>query len=173
MSFYGICVEAFHPRSARPKWDAPVARDDAMADAKPAILQDTRFTIREGFAYRAFRTGAIWMNKLFFASLFLLGVWLLWAVVGGETGCVEDVPQAPEAGVADEGTGSQCSVFLSPTAKYLGAMAVLSFILSIGFGALGLVVGKQVLQVAKASEEVGAQRPEGEDVTGDEPRAPQ
>jgi len=114
-----------------------------MADGeKPPILQDQEFTVREGVLYRVLRTGAIWMNKLFFSSLVLLGVWLLLSYTRGVEGCAD-------------GT---CSVFLTPTAKYLGAMAVVSFVLSIVSGLLGLVVGKSILAVAKADEELGARR---------------
>jgi len=141
---------------------------------KPAILQDTTFTVREGFGYRACRTGAIWMNKLFFSSLALLGVWLLWALAGGETGCVDTVNVVEGAGgnLTDAGLSPSCSVFLTPTAKYLGAMAVLSFLLSIGFGALGLVVGKQILEVAKSQDEVGARREPGPGGSPAEPDRP-
>lgn len=128
----------------------------APAD-KPAILQDTRFTVREGLAYRACRTGAIWMNKLFFSSLILLAVWLLYGYAIGSQACVGGVPSPAGGGsVADQGTTSKCSVFLTPTATFLGSMALASFALSILFGLLGLVVGKQVLQMAKAEEEVGS-----------------
>ena len=139
---------------------------------KPAILQDSRFTVEEGIGYRASRTGAIWMNKLFFSSLVLLGVWLLWGFAGGATGCVADVPTAPSQPVAgcdvadpasacnpDQGSGTHCNVFLTPTAKFLGAMSALSFALSILFGILGLVVGKRILEVTPAAEEVGARTP--------------
>jgi hypothetical protein len=122
--------------------------------AKPAVLQESRFTVREGLAYRAMRTGAIWMNKLFFGSLVLLAIWLLYGYAVGTQSCVGGVPQV--GGGADQGTGLKCSVLLTPTATYLGAMAVLSFLLSIAFGLLGLVVGKQVLQAAPAASEVGA-----------------
>lgn len=137
--------------------------------SKPAILQDSRFTVEEGVAYRAARTGAIWMNKLFFSSLVLLGVWLLWAFAGGATGCVSGVPQAPSGfadGCAavgtcnpDQGTATQCNAFLTPTSTYLAAMAVLSFLLSIAFGVLGLVVGKRIVAATPAAEEVGARQP--------------
>ena len=136
--------------------------------AKPAILQDSRFTVEEGLPYRAARTGAIWMNKLFFSSLVLLGIWLLWAFVGGNTGCVENVPRAPsdfapqcpESQVGqcnpDQGSASQCNAFLTPTAKYLAAMSMVSFLMSILFGVLGLIVGKRILETTPAAEEVGA-----------------
>lgn len=124
---------------------------------KPAILRSSEFTVEEGVAYRAMRTGAIWMNKLFFSSLVLLVVWLVVAAATHQTGCVGSVNvQKVNGTFVDEGTAAKCSVFLTPTAKFLGAMAVLSFLLSLAFGALGLVVGKRILEVAKASEEVGA-----------------
>ena len=127
------------------------------AGSKPAILRSTEFTVEEGLSYRAMRTGAIWMNKLFFSSLVLLVVWLFVAAATHQAGCVESVKTAKENGTTvDQGTAPKCSVFLSPTAKYLGAMALLTFLLSLAFGALGLVVGKRILEVAKASEEVGA-----------------
>ncbi|MFO1533654.1 MAG: hypothetical protein ABR562_08205 [Thermoplasmatota archaeon] len=140
-----------------------------MAD-KPAILQDSRFTVEEGIGYRAARTGAIWMNKLFFSSLVLLGIWLIWAFVAGSTGCVEGVPQAPAhlAGDCspdgpstcnpDQGNTTQCNAFLTPTAKYLAAMSVISFVLSIAFGLLGLIFGKRIVEATPAAEEVGARK---------------
>lgn len=122
--------------------------------AKPAILQESRFTVREGLAYRAMRTGAIWMNKLFFGSAILLAIWLLYGSLGGTQACVGGVPNVE--GGTDQGTTQECSILLTPTSTYLGAMAVLSFLLSIGFGLLGLVVGKQVVRAAPAASEVGA-----------------
>jgi hypothetical protein len=121
---------------------------------KPAILQDQRFTVREGLAYRAMRTGAIWMNKLFFGSVILLAIWLVYGSTIGASACVGGVPNP--AGGVDQGTTQKCSVLLTPTSTYLGAMAVLSFLLSIAFGLLGLAVGKQVLQATPAADEVGA-----------------
>jgi hypothetical protein len=56
----------------------------------------------------------------------------------------------------DQGTTTSCNVFLTPTAGFLGAMAIASFLASILLGLLGLVVGKQVLAAAKAEDEVGA-----------------
>jgi uncharacterized membrane protein YtjA (UPF0391 family) len=122
-----------------------------MAD-KPAILQSSQFTVEEGLAYRAMRTGAIWMNKLFFSSLILLVVWLVLAAVRSDVGCVDSYQVVNGTDEA----ATKCSVFLTPTAKYLGAMAVITFLLSLAFGALGLVVGKRILEVAKSSEELGA-----------------
>lgn len=122
--------------------------------AKPAILQSSEFTVEEGLAYRAMRTGAIWMNKLFFSSLILLVIWLAVAAASGQTTCTDSFDVAAN-GTADE-PSQECSVFLTPTAKFLGAMAVLTFLLSLAFGALGLVVGKRILEVAKSNEEVGA-----------------
>lgn len=125
---------------------------------KPAILQSSEFTVEEGLAYRAMRTGAIWMNKLFFSSLVLLVVWLFLAALGGDKGCVDsvDVQPGPNGTDVDTGAAPRCSVFLTPTAKYLGAMAVLTFLLSLAFGALGLVVGKRILEVTPSRQEVGA-----------------
>jgi len=40
------------------KWGAFLAAPGMSEPAKPAILQDQRFTVREGLAYRAMRTGA-------------------------------------------------------------------------------------------------------------------
>lgn len=128
--------------------------------AKPAVLQESRFTVREGLAYRAMRTGAIWMNKLFFSSVILLAIWLLYGYAAGTTSCVGGVPVA--GGGVDQGTGQKCSVLLTPTSMYLGGMAIVSFLLSIAFGLLGLVVGKQVLQAAPAASEVGAGPEPGE-----------
>ncbi len=119
---------------------------------KPAILRSSEFTVEEGLAYRAFRTGAIWMNKLFFSSLVLLVLWLAWAAATDQTWCAGSYTVTEDGDAAS----TRCSVFLTPTAKYLGAMAVLSFLLSLAFGALGLVVGKRVLEVSAAADEVGA-----------------
>jgi hypothetical protein len=129
-----------------------------MADPpKAAILQESRFTVREGLAYRAMRTGAIWMNKLFFGSVILLAIWLVYGSTVGAQACVGGVPAV--AGAEDQGTTQSCSILLTPTSTYLGAMAVLTFLLSIAFGLLGLMVGKQVLKAAPAASEVGAGGP--------------
>ena len=141
--------------------DAPAQSPDGTPAAKPAILQSSEFTVEEGFAYRAMRTGAIWMNKLFFSALILLAIWLIVAAVRGETVCTDSFDVA-ENGTTDR-AGQECSVFLTPTSMYLGGMAIVSFLLSLAFGALGLVVGKRVLEVAKSSEEVGAGPREGKD----------
>jgi len=145
-----------------------------MAD-KPAILADSRFVVEEGLAYRAMRTGAIWMNKLFFSCLVLLGVWLLLGLATGNQGCVGGVPNAPhdvaQGPVQDAGSGTHCSVFLSPTSEYLGAMAGLSFVLSLAFGILGLVVGKRILAATPAAQEVGAQRSDASAAAGSVPSA--
>lgn len=132
---------------------------DEPKPEKPAVLQDQEFTLEEGTLYRLLRTGAIWTNKLFFSSLVLLGLWLLLGLTGQvETGCV-DTLQVAANGTADQ-ADVRCSVWLSTTAKYLGAMSVLSFLLSIALGLLGLVVGKQVIRMAPTSEEVGGGRME-------------
>jgi hypothetical protein len=126
------------------------------ADAgKPAILQDEKFVVHEGFAYRAARTGAIWMNKLFFSSLVLLGVWLIVGSLNHDVGCAT----VPRAGNVTGGLVTSCNVFLSPTAGFLGAMAIASFLLSIGFGMLGLVFGKKIVEASQADDEVGARKP--------------
>ncbi len=132
---------------------------------KPAILQETEFVVEEGILHRVFRTGAIWMNKLFFSAAFL---WILWLLIGASQGlqdCSEGLPPAGENNtdlpIVTEGT---CSVFLTPTSKYLGAMTVIAFILSIASGLLGLVVGKRVIETTRAADEVGAEeRLEDED----------
>lgn len=140
-----------------------------MSD-KPAILKDSQFTVEEGFAYRAFRTGAIWMNKLFFSCVALLVLWLAIAAFNDDVGCVPSVATQDQNGtLVDAGAQDECTVWLTPTAKYLGAMAVLSFLASLLFGALGLVVGKRILESTPVAEEVGARRdapadgPEGGD----------
>ncbi|MES2155090.1 MAG: hypothetical protein V4510_08145 [bacterium] len=139
---------------------------EAGAPEKPAILRESRFTVEEGVAYRACRTGAIWMNKLFFSSLILLCVWLVYGGLGGQTGCgqypVPTLTTGPYAPVVeanrtvDAGTHASCNIFLTPTSEFLAAMAVITFLLSILFGVLGLVVGKRVLEAARAEDEVGA-----------------
>ena len=141
----------------------PEPTPEPPATDKPAILRSSEFTVEEGLAYRAFRTGAIWMNKLFFSSLVLLVVWLAVAAATDQASC------AGSYTVSDGGDtpAARCSVFLTPTAKYLGAMAVLSFLLSLAFGALGLVVGKRILEVSAAADEVGAGAvPRGQASTG-------
>ncbi|MEK6985746.1 MAG: hypothetical protein AABX89_05145 [Candidatus Thermoplasmatota archaeon] len=129
-----------------------------VPEAKPAILQDSKFVVREGLAYRACRTGAIWLNKMFFSSLILLGIWLVVGGLSNDLACAT-VPQV--GNITDNGTTTSCNVFLTPTAGFLGAMAIASFLGSIALGMLGLVVGKQVLAAAKADEEVGAGRDSG------------
>lgn len=128
-----------------------------MSDEKPPILQDQEFTVEEGAVYRGLRTGAIWMNKLFFSSLFLLAIWLVMGYAGGIEDCA-DSPELVETenGTVDRGEGQTCSVILTPTAKYLGAMSVVSFLLSIAFGLLGLVVGKRIVEATPARDEAGA-----------------
>lgn len=135
--------------------------DDGPRDDKPAILQDSEFTLEEGTLYKVLRTTAIWMNKLFFSSLVLLGVWLLLGLTGQvEPGCADSI--AVGNGTSDEAT-TKCSVWLSTTAKYLGAMSVFSFLLSIAAGLLGLVVGKQLVTMTRTEDEVGAEGPSDED----------
>ncbi len=137
-----------------------------MSDApKPAILQPQQFTVEEGVAYRAMRTGAIWMNKLFFSSVFLLAAWLVIATVNDDVACVDSIKVGGNTtanGTAEDVPGAKCTAWLTPTAKYLGAMAVLSFLASLAFGALGLIVGKKVLEATPVAEEVGARREDDE-----------
>lgn len=124
---------------------------------KPAILQETEFIVEEGIVHRVFRTGAIWMNKLFFSAAFL---WVLWLVIGttqGLEGCSEGLPPSGNQTDLDIVTDGTCSVFLTPTSKYLGAMTVIAFVLSITMGLLGLVVGKRVIETTRAADEVGAE----------------
>lgn len=130
---------------------------DQSAGGKPAILKDTQFTVEEGLGYRVFRTGAIWMNKLFFSSVFLLAVWLAIAAVNDDVGCV---PSVRVDNATSERASQECTAWLTPTAKYLGAMAVLSFLASLAFGALGLMVGKRILEATPVADEVGARRDE-------------
>lgn len=140
-----------------------MSQDDAPQ--KPAVLQDSTFVVEEGTLYKLCRTGAIWMNKLFFSSVVLLALWLLMGATGTvDVGCVES-PNVVETqnGTVDQGTTQECSVWLSATAKYLGAMSVLSFIASIGFGLLGLVVGKNIFEATPTEEEVGARREPADD----------
>lgn len=122
---------------------------------KPAILQDQTFVVEEGVGYRLCRTGAIWMNKLFLSCLFLLAIWIVLASIGEVQPCT---PGASEGSVEDveaieEGT---CSVWLNTTSQYLGAMTILSFLVSLAFGAIGLMLGKRILEVAESQSEVGA-----------------
>lgn len=112
------------------------------------MFGESQFVVQEGFLYRAARTGAIWMNKLFFGALVLWGVWVLMAYLRGDEAC---------AG----GVETTCNPILTTTSLYLGAMAIVTFLLSLAFGALGLLVGKRVLERTPASEEVGARRPDG------------
>jgi hypothetical protein len=148
------------------------ARDRPVPEAseKPAILKDAQFTVEEGVAYRVFRTGAIWMNKLFFSSVFLLAVWLVIASFNDDVACVDSI-RVVDNGTMDDVPGDKCTVWLTPTAKFLGAMAVLSFLASLLFGALGLMVGKKILEATPVAEEVGARRdeqvpPPGKDSSG-------
>lgn len=132
---------------------------------KPAVLQDITFVVEEGMFYKVFRTGSIWMNKLFLSSLVLLGIWLLMGATGAvEPGCVSS-PNVVETdnGTVDQGVMDECSVWLSSTAKFLGAMSILSFIASIGFGLLGLVVGKNIFESTATADEVGARREDNAD----------
>jgi hypothetical protein len=129
--------------------------DDAP---KSAFLDDQQFSVEEGAAYRVFRTGAIWMNKLFFGALTLLAVWLFLGLTGAvDPGCVDTIsPTLLENGTHADSDSEQCSVWLSATAKYLGAMSVLSFLLSMLFGLFGLMVGKRILEMTPHSEETAS-----------------
>lgn len=130
---------------------------------KARVFQDAEFTVQEGIAYKALRTGAIWMNKLFFSSLFLLGIWLLIGYTAGVEDCAGGAGgpgSQTDVEAAETGT---CSVVLTPTAKYLGAMGVLSFLASIAFGALGLVVGKNIIESTRTEDEPGAEERGGGD----------
>lgn len=153
------------PAAARGEGSA--AQDGAPQ--KPAILQDAEFTVEEGFLYRFFRTGAIFLNKLFFAAVILWVVWLFVGTAMGDEACTDTIRVVEGANGTAEEEAVQCSVWLSTTSLYLGAMAVLTFLLSTSFGLLGLVVGKNILEVAKAEEELGAGGHEGEDAAADAP----
>ncbi len=129
---------------------------------KPAILKETEFIVEEGILHRVFRTGAIWMNKLFFSSAFLWFLWLVIAYVNGDQACSEGLGHVGNNSTEDlaivaDGT---CSVLLTQTSVYLGGMTAVSFVLSITFGLLGLVIGKRVLEATAAADEVGAEKPE-------------
>lgn len=138
-----------------------------MAD-KPAILQESEFVVEEGILHRVFRTGAIWLNKLFFSAAVLWILWLFIAYFQGDSACAGGLGHVGNNSTQDldnvaEGT---CSVFLTPTSKYLGAMTVISFILSVSMGMLGLVIGKRVIETQRAAEEVGARRDASESADG-------
>ncbi len=132
------------------------------APEKPAILKETEFIVEEGILHRTFRTGAIWMNKLFFSSAFLWFLWLVIAYIGGDQACSEGLGNVGNNSTEDlsivaDGT---CSVLLTTTSTYLGAMTVIAFVLSITLGLLGLVIGKRVLERTAAADEVGAEKPD-------------
>ncbi len=138
---------------------------DQPSGDKPAILQETEFVVEEGILHRVFRTGAIWLNKLFFSAAFLWIVWLLIGSTQGYSDCTEGLPpingtdNRTDLPIVTEGT---CSVFLTPTSKYLGAMTILAFAASIASGLLGLIVGKRVIETTRAEDEVGAEEREAE-----------
>jgi hypothetical protein len=115
---------------------------------KPGMFEASTFVVEEGLAYRVARTGAIWMNKLFFGALVLLGVWVLLAYVRQDVAC------------AGTDSGGACSPLLTTTSLYLGAMAIATFLLSVVFGGIGLLVGKKVIESTPAQEEVGARPPQ-------------
>lgn len=133
----------------------PTVGGGGGAGEKPAILQESVFVVEESWLYKLARTLSIWLNKLFFSSLVLLAVWL--AI--GDPQCVEtvNVATAPNGTSYDDGIKEQCSVFLSDTARFLGGAAIISFILSIAFGGLGLIVGKNIFETTRTEDEAGAE----------------
>jgi len=127
---------------------------------RSAFLDDQQFAVEEGVMYRLFRTGAIWLNKLFFGAVTLLVVWLFLGLTGAvDPACTTSWKSTtlPNGSHADE-VVEHCSIWLSPTAKYLGAMSVLSFALSILSGFLGLLVGKRILEMTPRSEETATRK---------------
>lgn len=124
--------------------------------SKAGMFGESTFVVEEGFLYRAARTGAIWMNKLFFGAVILWAVWVLLAYGRGVEACAGEVE-------------TTCNPLLTQTSLYLGAMAIASFLLSLAFGGLGLLVGKRVLERTAAADEVGARRPDGGDGPGKSP----
>ncbi len=125
---------------------------------KSAFLDEQKFSVEEGAAYRVFRTGAIWMNKLFFGAVTLLAVWLFLGLTGAvQPDCVTSLqPTTLPNGSHADAEVEHCSVWLSTTAKYLGAMSAVSFALSILFGFFGLLVGKKILEMTPRDEETAA-----------------
>jgi hypothetical protein len=151
---------------------------DADPDAKPAVLQDTRFVVEEGLAYRSLSRAAIWLNKMWLAALVLLAIWLVVAAATHQNACATgtaprdgatDTAMTTGNGAAGNGTApgpdvpaattGTCSVFLTPTSLYLGAMTILAFALQITCGLLGNAVGRKILESTPAAEEVGARKP--------------
>lgn len=138
--------------------------DQAGKSDKPAILQDSEFTVEEGMAYRVMRTGAIYLNKVFFSALFLWFIWMMLGYSGAvEPGCADSYEVVETANGTGDQAVEKCSVFLSTTSKYLMGMSVMSFLGSIGLGLLGLVVGKNIIAMTPVKEEVGYRPPETED----------
>lgn len=136
---------------------------DPEPPSKPAILQESHFIVEEGILHRVFRTGAIWLNKLFFSSAVLWGIWLLVGYSQGLQECGGGIGNVgnnstEDLSVVAEGT---CSVMLTPTSKYLGAMTFLSFLGSISMGLLGLVVGKRVIETTAVADEPGSEERAG------------
>lgn len=139
-----------------------------VADAapeKPAILKESRFVVEEGLAYRILSKGAIWMNKLWLAALVLLVLWWVLAAAGQAPGC-RSVPNAQTINpglanqtIVDHGEAVHCNVFLGPTSLYLGSMTIAAFVLQVTMGLLGNVVGRKILEMTPAADEVGARRP--------------
>lgn len=131
--------------------------DDA-ASQKPAILRESEFVVEEGILHRFCRTGAIWLNKLTFSAAVLWIIWLFVAYTQGVQDCTGGLGNAgtnasQDFDIVADGT---CSVMLTTTSKFLGAMTVISFLVSVTLGMLGLVIGKRVLETAAAADEVGA-----------------
>lgn len=128
------------------------------ANDKPAILQESEFVVEEGILYRACRTGAIWTNKLFFSSAVLWGIWLLVGYFNGASDCAGGLGVVGNNSSLDQSTiDGTCSVMLTQTSLFLGGATIVSFLLSIGFGLLGLVVGKRILETTRVEDEVGAE----------------
>lgn len=140
----------------------PEAKAPAAPDAKPEILQESKFVVEEGLAYRILSRGAIWMNKLWLAALVLLVVWVALASFNHEVGCAEipKVVEHKDAAIAnrtvDAGTTTSCNVFLTRTSLYLGSMTIAAFVLQITMGLLGNAVGRKILEMTPAADEVGA-----------------
>ncbi|MHB8632977.1 MAG: hypothetical protein ACYDBQ_03280 [Thermoplasmatota archaeon] len=131
----------------------------AMAsEQKPAILQDTRFVVQEGWVYRFLSKGAILMNKLWLSALVLLAVWVAIAGAAGTRGCTAPTgfPAANASRDVPAVTKGVCSVFLNPTTLYLGSMVVLALILQVALGLLGNAVGRTIMEATPASAEPGA-----------------
>jgi hypothetical protein len=142
-----------------------------MSDDKPAILQDSEFTVEEGILYRVCRTSAIWLNKVFFSALFLWFIWMLLGMAGlVEPGCADSYNVVETSNGTSDEPAEKCGVFLSTTSMYLFGMAIVSFLISIGLGLFGLVVGKNIIAMTPVKEEVGY-TPEDNDAEADSEEA--